>query len=595
MQTIHRVQKVDREVARQALVNLITTRLVDDFPEEQCETAACLGRIEQATITYTLSVSNEPSEASPGSVAELQKLFDVIHQHNGLIFTAKATHAAQTLIWKAAASSETDLAAAWSALLQHPLFESAGQINKTKIGRKMMAVALAKGDLNGAREAFYHMSPSARNESMTRYLAFKLALRCDDYEMARESLQEIAKSSKKDQTFLYACVLEAQQSKMRAIAVAALQAILDRQSPELHLPSLLRCIAKLLIAEIGTADPGAHEVMEEVVQVFENAAASTQVLSKAAGDGWQSEVQWWSKNAYNLSLEHCAGMDPEHLARFLTACTHLIEASSAEGEATDVEGLRRRKVLCHFLCASAHIVLARSVEERSEYGLQNYLNARQQIEDFQALQPALGERQDRDLHKKAFELLKFDLECILHLQQWDSLDACLQKCLECRDVDRWETLADIVLIIRQQRAAAGESEQNPARINRLLDRIINETWQQNKDISKASRWLRLSFSMDLKEGKGNFALELLKQSAGMAMKGYRKEDATYPETELQWLAITAFNRAVDLLSNGNVALAREWIQGALELARYAGDDGALHANLTDRHEMAMRRLKDAGL
>ena len=68
-------------------------------------------------------------------------------------------------------------------------------------------------------------------------------------------------------------------------------------------------------------------------------------------------------------------------------------------------------------------------------------------------------------------MLKFDLECILHLQQWDQLDESLQACLDFKDVDLWDTLADIILIIRQH-ADITELQGNPnARMNELLERI----------------------------------------------------------------------------------------------------------------------------
>ena len=124
----------------------------------------------------------------------------------------------------------------------------------------------------------------------------------------------------------------------------------------------------------------------------------------------------------------------------------------------------------------------------------------------------------------------------------------------------------------------------------LLERIINDTWLKDKDIVKAARWLRLSFSVDLGEGTGNFALKLLAQATSMAKKGSEGKNGRFPETELQWLSTTAFNKAVDHLSAGCHEISETWIKGALELARYAADEGALHANLTYKNEQAMARM-----
>lgn len=35
------------------------------------------------------------------------------------------------------------------------------------------------------------------------------------------------------------------------------------------------------------------------------------------------ELQWFSKNSYNLSLKHCAAMPPQNLARLLNVCTEV--------------------------------------------------------------------------------------------------------------------------------------------------------------------------------------------------------------------------------------------------------------------------------
>ena len=100
------------------------------------------------------------------------------------------------------------------------------------------------------------------------------------------------------------------------------------------------------------------------------------------------------------------------------------------------------------------------------------------------------------------------------------------------------------------------------------------------------------FRSDLTENNSeDLALDLLKQAALMARKGCKNEVDRYPEGELQWIATTAFNKAVDLLSAGRLAEASEWIDGALELARYGDDNGVLHSYLTERRDLAMDRVR----
>lgn len=457
-----------------------------------------------------------------------------------------------------------------------------------------MTVAMEKNDLNAAREAFFQMPTAPQNENITRYLTFKLALRSNDYEFAHESLDVIMKHADRDPTFLYACVLEAQQSQMRHIAVAALQAILDKQPPGIHLPSLLRCTARLLVGELEAQERNPDEVVEEILRVFEHAAANRQALQKSSNDQWRAEIQWWTKNAYNLALRLCGQIHPGQLIRLLQVCIKFIDSFPDDAGPMHQDELKGRRLLCHFLSASALIVLGRSADEGSEDSLQCYLQARHEIETFRSLRKqSNADKQSKEDKSRSFELLKFDLECILNLQQWDQLDAALQECLNSEGVDRWDSLADIVLIIHRQTGSIGLDAAANAHLTELLQRIINETWVKDKDLVKASRWLRLSFSTDLSEGTGDFALKLLAQAAGIARKGHehKNKNEVFPETELQWLATTAFNKAVDFLSSGLGEGSAAWIEGALELARYAADNGALHANLTFKREQAMERAK----
>ncbi|KAK5174968.1 sporulation-specific protein 22 [Saxophila tyrrhenica] len=451
-------------------------------------------------------------------------------------------------------------------------------------------MAIAKSDFEGARSAYYEMPPGSQNESVTRYLAFKLAIRTDDYNFATESLQVILRGADRDATFLYACALEAQQSQMRHIAIAALQAILDKQPPGVHLPSLLRCIARLLLGELDAPSRNQEDVAQEIVRVFETAAQNLAALKQGSGEQWRTELQWWSKNAYNISLKLCGQIHPELLVRLLQACCRFVEVLPQDGGRMHNDDLSRRELICHFLAAAALIALGRSNEEGSEYGLQSFLQARQEISAFKATHNKLANHSDADNASRSFQLQKFDLECILNLQQWDDVAAAFQSCLDFERVDDWDALADIVLIIHQK--SANLSEEANSRMMELLDRIINETWQKGKEIVKAARWLRLSFSLDLNDGDGSLALKLLAQAARMAKRQRDRRGHAFPETELQWLATTSFNRAIDLLSAGANEACMEWIEGALGLARWAGDTGALHKNLSDRKELVARRMRE---
>ena len=190
-------------------------------------------------------------------------------------------------------------------------------------------------------------------------------------------------------------------------------------------------------------------------------------------------------------------------------------------------------------------------------------------------------------------MLKYQLECIFKLQQWNDLDPAIKSLLGFEGVDQWDSLADLLIVIHERTTHLEVASSAHARITELLQRCINETWKKNRDISKMSRWLRLAFSIYLVDDKAGLALKIVQQAADIAKRGYQNEKDVYPGDELQWLACSAFNKAVDLLSAGHHASVNAWIEAALEVARYAADNGALRAHLTYKREVAEERMRAA--
>ncbi len=122
--------------------------------------------------------------------------------------------------------------------------------------RKMILCALARTDIGSAREIFNSMPEIAQNEPLTRFLMYKIALRCQETELASECLHIISKTTDKESTLLYACCLDAQQAGNKLQTLAALQLVLEKDghgtSSAIHLPSLLRLTIGLMDSLIDT-------------------------------------------------------------------------------------------------------------------------------------------------------------------------------------------------------------------------------------------------------------------------------------------------------------------------------------------------------
>lgn len=164
----------------------------------------------------------------------------------------------------------------WCRLALHQIFERSGELNKARIVRKLLLCAYAKQDFGNAREIYGTMSEVARNEPMTRFLMYKIAIRCKESEVAAECLDAIG-STCKDPTLLYACVLDAQRMGDRPQTLAALQLVLDKFSygapNSIHLPSLLRLTIGLTTTTPADGPKEAGERAEKLCRLFEGGKA----------------------------------------------------------------------------------------------------------------------------------------------------------------------------------------------------------------------------------------------------------------------------------------------------------------------------------
>lgn len=592
MRTMRQTMSVAGASTLAALKTFICHRLCVELRSSTEEDTVMQTWLEKAIVTYIMFATSPPATVN---IAMIKQLLDDVNSTQHVQFSVKATHAAQTLLWKTTGNLDT-----WAScqVLQHPLFSNAGHLNKVRISRKMMRHALDHGDLPVARETFFQMPKDAREETLTQFLAFRLALISQDEDLAADCLRNVARHACKDPTHLYACVIEAQQSPMRHMAVMALQAVLSQRPAGINLACLLRCTVRLLIAELDVAANARrlNEVAGEVLQIFETAAQSVGSFEQASSSSGQIEVQWWSKNSYNLSIRLCGDIDPEYTVRLLDTCSKFMEHYPGDGELIQEDDIETRKMLCAFLATTSLIVLGRSEDREREYTLQCFVSAQLQISVFKSQYAKLKDKLEGEASviadHRALAILKFELECILKLGQFEKLAAVLQSCLEAGTqggAGQWDTLADLLIIIHKRLDASGQRSQSGALITTLLQKIINDTWKSDKDITKVARWLRYTFMLCIDHTQGDFSLKLFQQAACMAENGQRGKHDPYPESELQWLAITGFNHAIDLLADENEDDAAKWIDGALEVARWSQDDGSLHAILTGKRKILQER------
>ncbi|KAF2741108.1 SPO22-domain-containing protein [Polyplosphaeria fusca] len=619
MHHVHRLKDHSGVTACKVVEDLLDIRLFREDNDCWIEKAF----IARVWIGTTITLADNGFES-------LREICDLTQRNTRAPLSAPAAHAAQTLLWKMveAAHNQENFAEAeaWCSLCLHPLFDNAGTLNKSKIARRSIMCALSRQDYPAAREIFSRMSDTGKSEPVTRYLMYKTALQCDDDEFSAECLDAICRTSSKDATLLYACVMEAQSAGNRRQAIDALKKVLERydySAPAgVHLPALLRCTVRLLVTQLVKDRELSDNTVEELCRMFDGACSQAKASRRRPSTPAQqqftsAEFEWFSKNAYNISLKYCTELQPQHLNKLVECCIEFIKLLEEQVQPDDHTDLFLRAMFCHFLAACSSITLARA-EDNIESCLQHYLHVREHSREFRrktadCLQRnSLGNSARGDIISKHLQVVKLEIESVLKLEKWDELDDLFKECWKYKEPDRYETLADLVLVVQAHVAKAGVDERYQRNILGVIQKIINQAWRSsNKDMAKLSRWLRCLFQLALTIDE-DISLKCLEHASQFAaarhgvsdtisahehvpdtppptsplksadMEG--KDSNHYPPTELEWLASTSFNQAVEYYLQENEEKCNTWADHALNVAQWADDGGRLRNALLERRK-----------
>ncbi|KAK4157665.1 meiosis protein SPO22/ZIP4 like-domain-containing protein [Chaetomidium leptoderma] len=105
-----------------------------------------------------------------------------------------------------------------------------------------------------------------------------------------------------------------------------------------------------------------------------------------------------------------------------------------------------------------------------------------------------------------------------------------------------------------------------------MRKIVNEIWVlESFDAIKLAKYTRCLFQATLPLDDG-LAMRLLDEACGKARE-LRESQAAWPEEELEWMATTSFNHAIDCYSAQEIERAKEWATKAINLAHYCHDGG----------------------
>ena len=160
------------------------------------------------------------------------------------------------------------------------------------------------------------------------------------------------------------------------------------------------------------------------------------------------ELDWFSKNSYNLAMKNISIWNPRNLLRMLVCCIAFTDQYPHDISEQVFEDLSLRKIFCEFSAATALVSLARG-EDIDELRLQHYLNLRKHVGIFDdLLQDKLGKIEDgsaEDLLQKLSVVIGFDFEAACQLKAWVTIGEVIRKAEVCKNVRVYELMADCIL------------------------------------------------------------------------------------------------------------------------------------------------------
>jgi hypothetical protein len=160
------------------------------------------------------------------------------------------------------------------------------------------------------------------------------------------------------------------------------------------------------------------------------------------------ELNWFSKNSYNLGIKNTPSWDPRNILQMCNACVSIMQHYPDELPSPEMADIHLRRLFCHFMVSTAHIACARS-DDNIESQLQHYLNSRKNTEAFESQLENMSESNDdecsQDLHLKLSTLLVFDFEACLSLKAWDSLGSIGHKLGTSQNLEALQATADMLL------------------------------------------------------------------------------------------------------------------------------------------------------
>ncbi|CAG8433498.1 6719_t:CDS:10 [Ambispora gerdemannii] len=538
--------------------------LLEDTLSDNCN----IQYIEKAIVAKFHIIGNASCQtllSLDDAVQSVQVSLDYEQRH-GIVISHKAKVACQLILWQSGdrnyMTQKHDIARKWYNLAYKWL--ASNQLdgkNAATLQRKIALCHLETNHLSDAIEAIQQAKIHEPNCAANFFILYHIAMERGQLAEAIQYLHDMCKGENFHSNMLAMAANEAYQKSNKEVLVEALKEILLKHkkgddTANVDILVLLRCLIRLTHSSLMSG----NDVEKKLVK---------------------NHICGYFEIAWNIGLEFCENCEENSDTHAIKLFEIALKFLNSYPEET-TENIKRKKI-CFFTTLSARIFLARqqkAVSEKKDLFQQSLKD----IQNYRKFQTKLGKRKrtinDVDEENPDAESIKaaeksetdallvllFEFEAKVNLCLWNELQAILDSAA-AYDFDIpskiYERMAE--LLIEENECPSGVIF---ATLQALLDSIMKGT---QIDLEQFSRWFRMLVITALVKGKQT-ALQYFTQALDILNDCSKGK---YPEEEIQWLMVTAWNCGIDYYSSNDYPQAKKWCEIAMSFCKYA-ENGQLY-------------------
>ncbi|KAL4918229.1 meiosis protein SPO22/ZIP4 like-domain-containing protein [Aspergillus aurantiobrunneus] len=492
-----------------------------------------------------------------------------------------ATQASLILIWKyidtMLSKGSISIAEQWCRfLLKQPIFQKSPNI-EAKSFRKLILCVLEKYTPSKARQIFDEIPEDCKTCPLTLYLMYRLAILAEDTSLTKRNLATVYIQSLCEQgtdaTYIWPCIADALQLARTDTAIQSLKDIMavsdDEDFGKLQIPQLLQYV----MCTAGQENTASHKGLLGYITSLLESALSVAGTEKRKPFS-SVELRWLSCKSYSIALELYESSSAQVVVKLLNISTKFMELDQKETGAVPNVELLEHYLKCTFLQSMIVITEARR-EKKSLEKEHHYKEAHEAIKQFQAHIQTLGLDYIVNTHphtwlEKYRVILSFDFEATVFLRQWDDLAKIIEASKPIVGAKLSSVFLDCLL-------RSGAPSSYLSQFVKQMIRTFHSSPSPFLNTETVSfkehlpRHLRCLFTISVQAEEYILAESVLDQALVLARQNSNTR-SSYPKDELQWMATSAFNRAVEFFLVSADGECHRWAGKAIALADFIEED-----------------------